>query len=172
METLTETELKRVWTTESWGSGGKFKLKIFMDIDRDFTDTDKSNIRKHAEKLEQAIRQESLRLDPKSKEQAREERAGILELFGGREILVEEIPNGYCSDWCCEHLPWFIVTTKVGRIKIGWRKRVLEIDWSDSAIKKTAKDLFAGEDVTKGDHDIHAWGYAKAKEYIDVLLSQ
>ena len=95
-----------------------------------------------------------------------------MNLFGSETIYVEEIPNGYCNRYCCKHLPWFVVTTKVGRITIGWRKRVINIDWEGSAITKKANELFPQEDVTKGDKLIHAWGYEKAKEYIGVLLSQ
>jgi len=113
----------------------------------------------------------TLKFDPKSAVEAAESRAKLLELFDGHSIFVEEIPNGYCSEWCCKHLPWFVVTTKLGRITIGWRKRVISIEWKDSMIKKTAQELFEKEDVTKWDTGIHAWGYDKAKEYIKILLS-
>jgi len=31
--------------------------------------------------------------------------------------------------------------------------------------------LFPNEDVTKESRMIHAWGYEKAKEYVDVLMN-
>lgn len=156
---------------QSSGSGGSFKLKILLDIGRDFTDVDTSNIRKCANDLEKLIREETLKHDPKSKQESNENRKEILELFDGHTIFVEEIPNGYCSDFCCKHLPWFVVTTKAGRITIGWRKRVIEINWKDSIISAGSMELFPKEEVTRGDKYIHAWGYEKAKEYINVLLT-
>lgn len=93
----------------------------------------------------------------------------LLDIFD-EIIFSEEIPNEYCSEWCCEHLSWFIVTTKIGRIKIGWRKRVIEICWEDSRNIKTAEELFPNEDVTKFNKSIHAWSIEKAKEYIDKII--
>jgi hypothetical protein len=86
-------------------------------------------------------------------------------------IFVEEIPNGYCSRGCCRHLPWFIVTTTVGRFKIGWRKRVINIDWSDTRGTHDTKTLFAGEDVTKDARMIHAWSVEKARSYVATILT-
>jgi hypothetical protein len=85
-------------------------------------------------------------------------------------IYIEEIPNGYCSDWCCRDLPWFIVTTIIGRIKIGWRKRVIHIEWTETKNKIEAQKLFPDEDVTKYDRIIHAWSLEKAKEYIKTII--
>lgn len=86
-------------------------------------------------------------------------------------IFVEEIQNGYCSDWCCRHLPWFVVTTTAGRFTIGWRKRVIKIDWSGTRGTKTAKILFPNENVTKGERYIHAWSMEDAQRYISTVLN-
>ena len=85
-------------------------------------------------------------------------------------IFIEEIPNGYCSDWCCRHLPWFVVTTKVGRIKIGWRKSVISIDWSETRNTKTSDELFKDEEVTMGERYIHAYGIKNAERYVNCIL--
>lgn len=170
META-EKELTKVFGVQSSGKGGNFEMEIHMSISREYNQTDNRNIRKCADELEKAIRGESIHLDPKEKETANEERTKILELFNGHVIFVEEIPNGYCSDYCCKHLPWFMVTTKAGHIKIGWRKRVIEIEWKKTLINQTAEELFTEEKVTKQNKLIHAWGYEKAKEYINVLLN-
>jgi len=85
-------------------------------------------------------------------------------------IFVEEIGNGYCNDWCCEHLPWFIATTKVGRFAIGWRKRVVSIDWNETVGTKTSDELFKEEDVTKEHKLIHAWGVENAKLYVKKII--
>ncbi len=85
-------------------------------------------------------------------------------------IHVEVIPNEYCLQPCCWSLPWLLVTTKKGDIKVGWRKRVINIDWGLSDIEETGHGLFPDEDVTKGDYNIHAWTCFKAKEYLEKLL--
>ena len=101
---------------------------------------------------------------------AAEEKVAILALFPGTPF-VEEIPNGYCSQYCCKHLPWFIVTTQVGRVKIGWRKRVIQIDWSETRNTKNSEELFAKEDVTKEAKMIHAWSYEDAKRYLEAIIA-
>lgn len=108
-------------------------------------------------------------LDPKTAIAAKKEREELLALFT-QPIYVEEIPNGYCSDYCCRHLPWFIVTTTLGRIKIGWRKRVIEIDWSDSKSDVNGEKDFSKDNVTKGRKDIHAWSLKDAQRYLNIIL--
>jgi len=104
----------------------------------------------------------------------------VFEEVGFDRIALEAIPNGYCPCDVCA--PWFIVTTEIGDVKIGWRKRVIEIDWSEVYESKREKPkwenesetirasvLFHGEDVTKGKAYIHAWSKEKAVEYLRVL---
>lgn len=65
--------------------------------------------------------------------------------------------------------PWYLAQVDDGPIlKIGWRKRVISIDWSAS--KKNLLHLFESENVTKEDHLIHAWGYDKAAEYLAKII--
>lgn len=76
-------------------------------------------------------------------------------------------PNQYCP--CDRCPPWYLA--QVGEeppITIGWRKRVIVIDWEASG--KQLPDLFASEDVTKSATMIHAYGYEKASEYLAKLL--
>ena len=123
-----------------------------------------------AKQVHDAIMTEVIRNDPQSQAYAADQRDLFLGLFKDTAIYVEEIPNGYCPDWCCKHLPWFIVTTTVGRIKIGSRKHVIAIDWSDTRGTKTAEELFKAEDVTKDTRMIHAWHIEKAQSYITAIL--
>jgi hypothetical protein len=162
--------LKTIYSYEAWGKY-HVNIQINVDVDREFTDTDKSNMYPIGDQIVKSLMEETYNLDPKNKIKGQEERNEILSVFGDRAIYVEEIPNGYCPDYCCKHLPWFIVTTNKGRIKIGWRKRVISIDWEDSIIDETGESLFPDEDVTKYNKNIHAWGIVKAKEYIDKLLA-
>lgn len=162
---------KSVYTYVVVGSNFNIDLEVLLDINRNLTKIDEQNIAIYATNLAESLHQESINIDPKSKKDAIQEREGIIRCFGNKTIFVEEIPNEYCPRYCCKHLPWFIVTTSKGRIKIGWRKSVISIDWSDSIIKEDTYDLFPNENVTKLGKLIHAWGYDKAKEYIDKLLS-
>jgi hypothetical protein len=94
----------------------------------------------------------------------------LVNLFS-EPVFVEEIPNGYCSDWCCTHLPWFVVTTKIGRFTIGWRKRVIAIDWEQTRGTATAEELFPAEKVTKCGRSIHAWSTEDAQRYIATVVA-
>lgn len=60
--------------------------------------------------------------------------------------------------------PWFYVDTMVGRFLIGWRKRVINIDWSNT--KKDLSTLFEDVQDTKGPDHIHAYSPEKASEYL------
>jgi len=64
--------------------------------------------------------------------------------------------------------PWWLVKTKHGLIEIGWRKRVISIDWSDTPIRKhVTKD-----DVTKDLTSVHAWSLEKAVEYLKAFRKE
>jgi hypothetical protein len=167
-----KVEYKTVYKEESFGGSGSFGLEIKIGASK-LPDLKKGGIqtaiREAADKIENEVMTVIKQADPKTNGEV-ENNKKILSLFGD-PIFVEEIPNEYCGNWCCRHLPWFIVTTKVGRIKIGWRKRVISIDWSDTANTLTSFDLFPNDDVTKGNKIIHAWGYEDAKRYISTIIS-
>ncbi len=114
-----------------------------------------------------------------------EERMKALFLLSGFEIEQSyKLANEYWPD--CEDYadirrdsPWWLVKTEYGMIKIGWRKRVIDIDWSDTEYRAGESKFWDGRDidgivknevmVTKGRMHIHAWGYAKAVEYLTIL---
>lgn len=79
------------------------------------------------------------------------------------------LSNGYCNRECCTHIPWFMFHTSDGDIKIGWRKRVISIEWQEN-FKPFNMEIFDDENVTKwgntGVRGIHAWGTDKAYEYL------
>lgn len=61
--------------------------------------------------------------------------------------------------------PWWIVITNGSVIKIGWRKRVINIDWTNAPWRfEITKD-----DVTKESNYVHAWSFVKALEYLTNL---
>lgn len=161
---------KLLFSHHAWGKY-EIDFEINTDIGREFTKKDYRNATEYAGKLISSLMEETYALDPKNKEIADKERSELIGLFGDRRIYVEDLPNGYCNQYCCKHLPWFDVTTAKGRIKIGWRKRVIYIDWEKSIIEDDADTIFPNESVTKDGKMIHAWGLEKAKEYIEKLLS-
>lgn len=86
----------------------------------------------------------------------------------------ELLPNGYCNRDCCSHIPWFLFHTIDGDIIMGWRKRVISIEWQENYKSFDMNKLFGTEDVTKwengGKRGIHAWGNDKAYEYLKKVL--
>lgn len=109
-----------------------------------------------ADVLEQAMTRDFYANNEEAQERALAERVDLMNCFCEFPIFVQPIPNGYCSRACCEHRPWFKITTRLGVIMIGWRKRVIAIDWTDSLVSTEAKTLFPDEDVTKDKRMIHA----------------
>ncbi len=164
------------WVTlrreESFGYLGSLGIEIRV-IGSKLPDLDRDNIQREVynacKNIQNEIKSTIIELDPKTP-QEKVKNAQLTKLFDS-PIFVEEIPNEYCSDWCCRHLPWFIVTTTIGRFKIGWRKRVISINWEDTINTKTAEELFPDEDVTKGEKSIHAWSEDKAQEYIKKIFN-
>lgn len=114
-----------------------------------------------------------------------EEQVRALFTVAGIVVLkVWQLPNGYWptatpDDWSDpqqvsdfvryaqlrESSPWWLVRTSFGLVKIGWRKRVLNIDWSDTSIR----EIVTADDVTKEPTMCHAWSELKAVEYLKSL---
>jgi len=96
-------------------------------------------------------------------------RAEFTALFMRVEIPILElrvIPNEYYPH--PQALPWVKVETYRGEIKLGWRKRVINIDWSNSQLK-ASPSLFGTESVTKWEGGIHAWSMEDAAKYLSRL---
>ncbi len=170
---IEDHEWKRLGSIEY--GGGTLGIKILVggsdlpDISSDGDDYELAHAASDASRcIEKVLRRRMAKTNPDTAI-ASEQNRKILEIFD-TPIFVEEISNGYCTDVCCEHKPWFVVTTKVGRITIGKRKRVFHIDWEDTVGTCTGAELFADEDVTKGKHHIHAWSVEDAKRYVDMII--
>lgn len=123
---------------------------------------------KAREMVRQALEAAVIANDAAAQQRAVRDRRELLALFPGR-IFVEAIPNGYCGRACCSHLPWFVVTTEIGRFKIGWRKRVIHIEWTETIVRQSAEELFPQEQVTKHERLMHAWSLEDAQRYIDIV---
>jgi len=61
--------------------------------------------------------------------------------------------------------PWWLVKTKLGLIRLGWRKRVIHLDWEDTGFKANVTD----EAVTKSDSMVHAWSLVDLVRYLTRL---
>ena len=149
----------------------RMRIEIMVALDRPSTEADKRAAAKACDELQKALETETYRLDPDLMLQREVERQQLLGLFAGADIFAEEIPNGYCpDDPYYLHRHWFRVTTRKGRITLGWRKRVIEITWEPSVADTTEK-LFPDEKVTKMERLIHAWDYVQAGQFIQRLLA-
>lgn len=148
-----------------------FGIDIQLFLNRDLYEDEGYEINAAAKKIIDMINENTIFHSAKYKERVAAEKISLLACFP-ETIYVKEITNEYMGG---KLDPWYLVTTKKGVIKIGWRKRVIVVDWTNSDIIDKPEDLFPNEDVTKSSgYDkhklIHAWSYEKAKEYIDKLL--
>ena len=162
---------KEIFNYQAFGPNLELKVKVLVDsnINVDLDNNAFNEVRKLCNNLPNEIIAAHMSIDPHIQERKINQKKEIIELFNN-PIFVEEIPNEYCSNYCCRQLPWFIITTKIGRFKIGWRKRVINIDWSDTICNKSAEDLFPEINNTKGDKYIHAWSLEEAKEFINKIM--
>lgn len=168
-------EPESVYRTESWGTDGHVIVEIRVFQDRAFNDNDQRAAWRAGDALRADLHVETVMLDPRNAVSKAEWLAEANTMFteaGLTPVAVKEIPNEYCGPKCCPHRPWLLVNTILGTVKVGWRKQVMVIDWSQSDLASHVGHsdlLFPEENVTKGAHSIHAWSYEKAAEYLKVL---
>lgn len=108
------------------------------------------------------VRRETMR------NEARAEVESILTLAELKPERMWELANGYWPDTPCYddvRRPWWLAQTSIGLIRLGWRKRVLEIAWEATEVRGIVTD----DDTTKGETMVHAWGVAKAVAYVTRL---
>jgi hypothetical protein len=168
---MADLKYKEVHSHESYGP---ISLGVKIQVatgNVELSEDDTWAIRRVGDQVMKIIHTAMVKADPEAKRHGEEETRDLLACFGDVKITHVELPNGYCSQPCCVLKPWLKVATYKGTIVIGWRKRVISIDWTESNIKEKAQELFPDEDVTKSDNSIHAWGYEKAKAYLGKLLA-
>jgi hypothetical protein len=164
-------DYKLVHYQESVSSFGVIGFKVFVRTGRELTPYETREISNKCDELKKIIAKETVSRDPQRAETRKIERSEIINLFP-KPIYVEEIPNGYCSDWCCQDKPWFKVTTSIGRFIIGWRSHVINIDWSETIVKGEGKTIFPDATSTVGKNFIHAWSYEDAGKFIAKLIAE
>ena len=101
-----------------------------------------------------------------------EEVKGLFALAGIKVLNIKPLPDGYGyspeDPRYFETNPrgvWWFVKTTNGWIEIGWRKRVININWEDTPIRK----IITTDDVTKSETNVHAWNIPKALEYLTAI---
>jgi len=103
-------------------------------------------------------------------ELSEKELEGLFALAGIEIINKWKLHNGYWNrpNETGNYFPWWLVKTQSGLIEIGWRKNVMQIDWSDTGVRaEVTKD-----EVTKDETGVHAWTEEKALEYLKELRRQ
>ncbi len=168
--------MKKIGRLESYGGGGHFIGEVNIEFDKfdNLPEEVRNNIgwsaSNYLKKLQEQISMAWAKENEADKRNAHvAELTGLFELAGFDVIYVETVDSEYCKESCCYKFPWVIVTTKKGRIKLGWRKRVMNLDWSDSDLDIDGEELFKGEKTTTGTNYIHCWGEEKAVEYLKKL---
>lgn len=100
-----------------------------------------------------------------------EEEAKALFLLAGFNVTrLHRLENQYWPEAYVEERkrsPWWLAITEFGPVKIGWRKRVISINWEDTA----ARVLVTEDNVTKDTTLVHAYSYPKALEYLTTLAA-
>ena len=101
----------------------------------------------------------------------REQVHGLFTLAGVPVLRMWELPNGYWPrvpeyQEYRDKQPWWLVKTPAGLVEIGWRKRVIMIDWSDTGV--VVSDV-TSDDVTKTGAMVHAWSIEDALKYLRAL---
>lgn len=83
----------------------------------------------------------------------------IFSMAGIAVLRVKALADGYGFP------AWWFVKTPVGWIEIGWRKRVIEIDWTDTQVRV----IVTTDDVAKSETGVHAESEGAAVRYLKAL---
>lgn len=143
-------EWKTVYKIDRGGFGvgpQVYGLEIRVCTNRKMSERDNRAIRQASRELLEALDLESTRLDTgteAAKNQQLKQFKDAFEKAGLAGIFVEEIPNGYEKELLAH--PWLIITTKFGHFKVGWRRSVINLDWTRTTIKEEPEqiEVFAG----------------------------
>lgn len=112
--------------------------------------------------LDVQCRREEMR--KKSLEQAE----SIVKLAGFDIYHAWELANRYWPNnpaYDDVRMPWWLFLTDIGPVQLGWRKKVIHIEWSACAFRGVVTE----DNVTKEITCVHAWSVEKAVEYMRAL---
>lgn len=158
-------------------NGFDFGIRIQVNKDHDLSEEELYDIYNMGDKIINILHLSKVKKDPEKIKWRKEIKEALIELFGNRKIRVEEIPNEYSQHPSYWHSPWLKVVTEIGTFKIGWRKRVIYLDWTETDCREHGETLFPEENTTKSQVGyspnckyIHCWSYQKAEEYINSIF--
>jgi hypothetical protein len=103
------------------------------------------------------------KLEERSKDH-RDKFLGALLLAGFKVEDHKPVLNEYEMWSRCVSTPWWRFNTNFGHIVLGWRKRVIQVDYSETGLLWTHT---SSEQFTKDETYFHSWGY----EVLPGLLS-
>ena len=164
----------KVVSYEASSKGFGLAILVKMPDGEEVDEALKSTIKDAQYKLYDEIVLSSHKNNPDTIQQDKKIAEKLKSLFQ-EPIFVEKVPNEYSKFGS----PWLVVTTKIGRFKVGYRSKVIHIDWSDTKAETgTGYELFRDEGVTCGgqyeyDADkwyVHAWSLEKGREYIQKII--
>lgn len=91
----------------------------------------------------------------------------LVELAGFEFVEKWELVNQYWkrSGYVPGMGSWWLFDTGFGMLRVGWRKRVLEIDWSNMKYRGVITD----DNVTKSSTLVHAHTINDALKYLQTL---
>lgn len=105
----------------------------------------------------------------------KEDVEAILRLAKINVVGLTQLPNSYWPDMpdyqkLRSESPWWLVKTEHGDIRIGWRKRVISIEWHLTGLKVDIVNAPLTKDSTTMDEFlIHAWSEGSAVNYLAEL---
>ena len=152
-----------------------FGIRISVLLERDLSESEQKLCRDFIYDLTDAV-DDTNALNNVVLRKEGEARAQVLERLFEQPIYAERVKNSYEGDRVAGQIasPWLRVTTSVGHFVVGWRKRVINIDYSGINVKGLAAvqdaDPFSAIDVTKTSTSIHAWGLENARNYIATII--
>ncbi len=158
---LKEEDWRDIAKIESFGRtffGVRIQVQIERDPNLPFTEEENRAAQKAQQAILTTLESEYYRTLPEVIDLRAKERAQILWAFNLYSIFVEQIPNEYApADPYFRHFPWYWITTPIGRFKVGPRKRVYEINWTETLCQESAEALFPESRSTKIGRMMHVW---------------
>jgi len=96
---------------------------------------------------------------------------GVFALAGVPILRKWRLENKYWPDYYVKERtasPWWLVKTSIGLIELGWRKRVISVDWGETPVRR----LIGSNDVTRTETMIHAWSIEDCVRHIRDIHSE
>ena len=89
----------------------------------------------------------------------------IFECANVEVLHIWELPNGYSRRY---ENPWWLIKTYKGLIEVGFRRRVFNLDWSDTNIRKMVFEPHIYR--TQTDHYCHVHDYNEIIEALQIIF--